>query len=328
VVKQSWTRRIKNFLKEKVLFTLFRGGQRLGFDLLPRHFYSEVPDFRRLSRSDSWKGPHEVPIGGWDDIDGQLRFARDALGQCPQDVEAIHAAACERAAEQGFGPVEAAALWSFVATLRPPEILQIGCGVSTAAMLLAAEEAGYRPKITCVEPYASSFLKECEKAGAIALCPEPAQNVVGELKARVAALPEGSLLFVDSSHTLGPAGECTWLVCDVLPRLASRCYAHFHDVWFPYDYSPTLLQGSLFFWHESALLMAFLACNDRFRIAASLSMLHYERQEQLGEVFRGYRPRKCDAGLALDDGHYPSSCYLFSDAIRHDGSLSSRSRRA
>jgi hypothetical protein len=269
-----------------------------------------------------------VPIGGWDDIDGQLHFARDALGQCPQDVEAIHAAACERAAEQGFGPVEAAALWSFVATLRPPEILQIGCGVSTAVMLLAAEEAGYRPKITCVEPYASSFLEECEKAGAIALWPEQAQNVVDELKARVAALAEGSLLFVDSSHTLGPAGECTWLICDVLPRLASRCYAHFHDVWFPYDYSPTLLQGSLFFWHESALLMAFLACNDRFRIAASLSMLHYQQPEKLGELFRGYRPRKCDEGLALDDGHLPSSCYLLSGGVPHDASPPSPGRQA
>jgi hypothetical protein len=307
-------RRLKNFLKERVLHSFFRAGQRLGFDLLPRHFYSEIPNLRTLAATEDWKRPHTPPVCGWQDLDGQLEFARTALGNCTQDVEAFYASACGEAGEVGFGPVEAAALWSFVTIRKPPAVLQIGCGMSTAIVLLAAKAAEYRPDVTCVEPYPSDFLRKCEEEGRIRLVGKPAQEIVAELGERVDALPAGSLFFVDSSHTLGPAGECTWLVCEVLPRLRADRYAHFHDVWFPYDYPPDLLDKSLFFWHETALLMAFLSCNSRFRIAASLAMLHYGRPRELGELFRGYRPRANDEGLGLGEGHFPSSCYLLCTA--------------
>ena len=32
-------------------------GQHLGFDILPRHFYSEIPDVRALRKDQSWKAP-------------------------------------------------------------------------------------------------------------------------------------------------------------------------------------------------------------------------------------------------------------------------------
>lgn len=138
----------------------------------------------------------------------------------------------------------------------------------------------------------------------------PAQEVLDELKAEVRAMPSSSLFFVDSSHTLGPAGECTRLICDVLPMLKSGTFAHFHDIMFPYDYSRHILSHELFFQHESALLMAFLSCNDRFRIAASLSLLYYRRGEQLAQIFAGYQAERSDDGLALTEGHFPSSCYI------------------
>lgn len=307
-------RRLKTFLKERVLHSFFRTGQRLGVDILPRHFYSEIPNLRTLAATEAWKRPHEPQVCGWRDLDGQLEFARTVLGKCPEDVQAFYDSACSEAAEVGFGPVEAAALWSFVATKRPPAVLQVGCGVSTAIVLLAAAAGDFVPEVTCIEPYPSAYLRRCAAEDRIRLVERPAQEMVADLGDRVERLPEGSLFFVDSSHTLGPAGECTWLIGDVLPRLRAGRYAHFHDIWFPYDYAPDLLDKSLFFWHETALLLAFLSCNSRFRIAASLAMLHYDRPGELREAFRGYRPRQHEEGLGIGEGHFPSSCYLLCTA--------------
>jgi hypothetical protein len=307
-------RQLKEFLKKKVGYGVFRTGQRFGLDILPRHFYSEIPDHRRLAEQSAWKRPFQAPVTGWGDLDQQLAFAADVLGTTGRDVETLHRQACDMAGEVGFGPVEVAALHSFVTRARPPAIVQVGCGVSTATILLAAQEAGYQPEITCIEPFPSTFLAESSSSGLIALWRRPAQDVLGEVAEKVHSLPEGALFFVDSTHTLGPAGECTRLICEVLPRLRAGRYAHFHDIVFPFDYSPNLLRGGLFFWHESALLMAFLSCNQRFELAASLSMLHHQRPEQLRRLFPGYVLRKFDAGLALDEGHFPSSCYLHCSA--------------
>ena len=123
-------------------------------------------------------------------------------------------------------------------------------------------------------------------------------------------LSDGDFLFVDSSHTLGPAGEVTRIVMSVLPKLGDNVYIHFHDIWFPYDYPGTLFKDTLFFWHETALLMAFLAYNDSFCIELSLSMLHFERTSQLEDIISGYQPARGEYGIISDDGHYPSSLYL------------------
>ena len=59
------------------------------------------------------------------------------------------------------------------------------------------------------------------------------------------------------------------------------------------------LNGETFFWHETALLHAYLACNGRTRILASLSMLHYARRAELARLIPSYRPREDQDGLAV-----------------------------
>jgi hypothetical protein len=120
----------------------------------------------------------------------------------------------------------------------------------------------------------------------------------------------GDLFFVDSTHTLGPAGEVSRIVLELLPMLPAGAWVHFHDILFPYDYPRRLLKGELFFQHETALLQAFLTNNHRFSIAASLSMLHYARPNELRRYFANYHPAGNDDGLETSPGHFPSSTYL------------------
>jgi hypothetical protein len=209
--------------------------------------------------------------------------------------------------DEGYGEVEADFLYCFIRARRPKQIVQIGCGVSTAVCLLAAQDEGYSPRIVCIEPYPTAFLQRESKTGRIDLLPQKVQDAGAECVQELAA---GDLFFVDSSHTLAPAGELNLIILEMLPRLAPGVYAHFHDIYFPYDYSPDLLSTALFFSHESALLYAFLLMNRRFEIAGSLSMLHHQRPGDLERIFPDIRPAVFEDGLTMQSGQFPSSIFL------------------
>jgi hypothetical protein len=106
-----------------------------------------------------------VGVGG-SDLEKQLSFVRRCL---PKDVveeissRNIYNEAMKKSNEQGYGKVESDFLFGFVATEKPKTIFQIGCGVSTAVCLSAADFAGYKPSVICVEPYPSKLLKSAEK---------------------------------------------------------------------------------------------------------------------------------------------------------------------
>jgi hypothetical protein len=303
-------RRYKDTLKLG-LRKLFEQGQRFGVDILPRHFYSELPDIRELRASSQWKAPYSMVGVAGADIETQLSFVRQC---CPPPIvkaletQGIHALASQMNGGEGFGPTEADFLYAFVATRRPRQIFQIGCGVSTATCLLAAESAGYRPELLCVEPYPTSYLLQEAGRDRITLIRQKAQLL--DLK-MIESLGDDVLFFVDSTHALGPAGEVSRIILEMLPRLKVGASVHFHDITFPYDYCRGTLSRELFFQHESALLHAFLVCNSRFRVLGSLSMLHYLRPDLLAEYLPNYSPAANDEGLEKGGGgHFPSSTYL------------------
>jgi hypothetical protein len=309
-------RTLKNAAK-RCIHGAFSVGQRFGWDVLPRHFYSEIPDLRRLRSNTAWKHAYSMTGIKGIEAESQASFLRSIVS--PFLIERlsqgdIYRIACERNGETGFGQIEAECLYAFVYTRRPARITQVGCGVSTAVCLQAADDAGYRPEIICIDPFAGEFLRKSAAAGRIQLIRKP----VEELAPRevMPSLGSGDLFFVDSTHCLGPAGEVSRLILEFLPSLPPGAYAHFHDIYFPFDYSPDLLSSALFFHHESPLLHAFLFANDRFQLSVALSFLHHQASDVLHELFRNYAPCRLDGGLQASPGHFPSSAYL----MANDGS--------
>lgn len=302
-------RHLKN-LSKRGMRCLFEFGQRLGFDVLPRHFYSEIPAVHELRKQQSWRQPLTMQFIRGSAIDEQKAVFQQCCPAAAFEREptfAVFHRACQRNGEIGFGPVEANVLHAFVRTIRPQRIVQIGCGVSTAVILEAAEAAGVALDLTCVEPYPTGLLQELAGAGRITLVQHKVQDRLADVQERVRL---ADLFFVDSSHTLGPAGEVTRIISEILPHLPSGGWAHFHDIVFPYDYGRRVLSTELFFSHETALLHAFLTLNARFRIAMSLSMLHHAAPETIRSAIPDYQPALNDDGLEKMPGHFPSSIYL------------------
>lgn len=296
-------------IAKRLLRCQFVALQRAGLDVLPHHFYSEIPDIRQLQRSDSWRRAYALHDIAGRNIAPQMAYVQETANAAPLHKIGmqIYAKACSENGAEGFGPVEAQFLYAYILAHQPQTLLQIGAGVSTSVILQAAAAADYRPTLICVDPFPTDYLKRLAQKNIIELITAPVQSLPPETAARLVAK---DLLFIDSTHTLGPAGEVTHLILEWLPRLAKGTRVHFHDISFPYDYAPDVLDSSLFFWHETALLMAFLTMNASYRILCSLSLLHHAGSDEFRALFEGYVPRKFRDGVGLDDGIFPTSIYL------------------
>ncbi len=292
-----------------LLRRVFETGQRFGANILPNHFYSDIPDFRHLRATTYWRKPYSMHNVNGSETEAQLEFARRITGPYTDLLRdhGVYNEACRENGERGYGPIEGAFLYCYIRAEKPQRITQIGCGVSTSLILRAARDEGYSPQVTCVEPYPTAMLRKKAEAGDITLIPKMMQDVPRD---ELAELGERGLLFIDSSHSLRVGSEVVQIICEVLPRLQAGTRVHFHDIPFPYDYTPGLFGNQVFFFREPALLYAYLVDNPRFSIEASLAMLHYEQEKQMCELLPAYRPVPTSDGLATGEGHFPSSIFL------------------
>ena len=290
---------------------LFRSLQRVGVDFLPHHFYSAVPNIADLERRGDWRKPRSMYGIVHNTVDAQVALLGSWIAPHADHLRSrsIHDnAIVGGGGDGGYGEIEADILFSFVASVKPARIVQIGCGVSTAIVLMAAEKAGYKPGLICIEPYPSGFLMQAEKKGQIQLVAKPAQLVDHDF---IADLNAGDLLFIDSTHAVKPGSEVNYLIHEVLPRLRAGVWIHFHDIYFPYDYARDTLSGDMLFPQESTLLYAFLTGNPRCKVEVSLSMVHYQRAEALRALIPRYEPAGQVDGLGSGTGgHFPSSAWL------------------
>lgn len=301
-------RAIKDGLKS-LIGRVFHLGQHLGWDILPRHFYSEIPDIRQLKKSTSWRRPYTMHRVLGADTNDQWSFFEDTIPLSMTERlrrNDVYDAANRRNGAVGFGPAEADFFFAFISKYQPKRVLQIGAGVSTAIALQAAEDLGYPIEITCVDPFPTKFLEEADQAGEIRLVRRSAADLS---YTEIERLEPGDLFFVDSTHTLGPAGEVTRIVLELLPRVKPGVFVHFHDIAFPYDYGPNVLE-EFFFWHESALLHAYLAGNSSISILCAMSMLHCDNPARMRGKLPNYTPAPTRDGLKQGPGHYPMSIYL------------------
>jgi Methyltransferase domain len=294
---------------KKLLHSIFLLSQRVGMSVLPLHFYSSIPNMRELVGRIDWRKPRSMHGLMVRTIPDQLALLSEILNAIiPAAGRDLHGEAVVKNGFDGYGVIESDVLAALVATRQPQRIVQVGCGVSTAILLLAADFAGYRPKITCIDPYPTDYLKRLQAEGRITLIAEPAQEVDIEL---LTALKTGDLLFIDSTHTVKVGSEVNRLVLEVLPRLAPGVMVHFHDIYFPYEYPRNFLSSDLFFPGETTLLYAYLLDNPNFRVDICMSMLHYAASAELKKLIVKYDPQNNNDGLiSLGGQHYPSSIFL------------------
>ncbi|HEY4062610.1 MAG TPA: class I SAM-dependent methyltransferase [Puia sp.] len=302
-------RQIKNFFKRSFR-KLFTTGQKAGITILPYHYYSQIPNIRELKKEEYWRKPFSMAGVGGMNIVEQVEFLEETTTKNDKGPlrEMYQNAVKTNGEDGGYGLIEGEFLYCFIRRNRPAKIVQVGCGVSTAIILNAARDEGYKPEIVCVEPFPTGYLTELDRKGEITLVREKAQKA--EIR-QLTDLKSNDLFFVDSTHTVKPGSEVNRIILEVLPQMGAGVWVHFHDIYFPYDYGRALLTEDLFFWSESTLLHAFLINNARYGVKMSFSYVHYNAPEKLMRALPDYIPQKSTFGLRDgEEGHFPSAIYL------------------
>lgn len=290
---------------------LFMAADKFGVHILPKHYYTSIPDYTWLRQNtDVWC--RRVDLSGVDwNLERQLDWLRE---QCFGHIDEVrklevYSNAVDRGYGPGFGPIESQVLHCVCRKLRPGRIVEVGSGVSTACILHAIQKnasEGSPCAFSCVDPFPSSALSSLR---GLKLIPSMVQRLpltfFDELR-------PGDVLSIDSTHAVKTGSDVIYLYLEVLPRLKPGVLIHVHDIFLPYLFPPKLFKH-FFDWQETSLLLALLKNNPKLSVLCCLSALHYDESISLTHILSDYRPRPHRmAGLWTDtsEGHYPASAWL------------------
>jgi hypothetical protein len=290
---------------------------RLGVHVLPKHYYTPVPDYAWLRANEALWMKRSSMVGVEWNLDEQMRWLEETCRPYYAEVAGLshYRAVVTKELGPGYGPVESQILHCVIRRYRPSTVLEIGSGVSTACMLnavgLNARDGRNSSRIVCIEPFPRPAFRGLQ---GVAHIEAPCQAVDAAV---FESLRAGDLLFIDSSHAVKVGSDVVRIYLDIIPRLPAGVLVHIHDVYLPYLYSRHALDTYLG-WQETVLAQALLVDNSRLRILAAESALHYDRREELRALLTDYRPQPDREGLGTDMWandrqaalHFPSSLWL------------------
>jgi len=273
-------------LKKAAVRATFDVCERLGWHVIPVHFYEPIPDTRRLD-DDTFERTSSLP--GVDmnaetqlDVLDRLADYREEYEALPRTAEAADPG--EFYVENGFyEAVDGESLYAMLRHLDPDRVLEVGGGFSTRLTATALAENDGDAELVVVEPYPDDELRS--HPGVDRLLEREVQDVpLGEF----AALAPDDVLFLDSSHVLAIGSDVRYEYLEVLPRLEEGVVVHVHDVFLPGEYPREWVEDFHLFWNEQYLLQAFLAFNDAFEVLFCGSYLDHHHPDRLRAAFDTY----------------------------------------
>jgi hypothetical protein len=106
----------------------------------------------------------------------------------------------------------------------------------------------------------------------------------------IASLKANDILFIDSTHTVKPGGDCLYIYLKLLPKVPAGVVVHAHDIYLPFMFP----EGNLLlqqYWIEQYLLWAYLLDNPRVKILYGSKYHHAFNRDALTEFMGGaYAP--------------------------------------
>jgi hypothetical protein len=263
---------------------------RAGYDLLPRTYYSPIPDLARLPADHFEKAATMLGLR-WD-VEAQLTLLERDLAphittfpfpRKPGPDGGFHLA------NGNYESVDAEVLWGFIRHVRPRRVVELGSGWSTlviAAALEANARDGVKAAYTAYDPYPREMVSP-RPPGLGALVAASVDEIPTK---RFTELESGDLLFVDTTHTVKAGSDVNRIILELLPQLAPGVVVHVHDIFLPYEYPESWLREQQWYWGEQYLLQAFLAFNDRFDILLAANAIVRAHPHRVGAVVRSFEP--------------------------------------
>lgn len=237
----------------------------------PGHFYSPIPSLEEVKRDEDRifvRDVEKMPL----DIDFNIDLQMNFLEKFEANYSKLPLYGPDKKSDlryyfenSAFSYFDAISLYNMIMIAKPKRIIEVGSGYSSC-VTLDVNELFFDNKIKCtfIEPYPKllvSLLKE-EDLSNIELIGERLQTVSLD---KFTVLEAGDILFIDSTHVSKTGSDVNYVIFDILPRLKSGVYIHFHDVFYPFEYPQEwVYEGRA--WNEDYMLRAFLQNNSNFEI--------------------------------------------------------------
>lgn len=163
-------------------------------------------------------------------------------------------------------------LFCMMRYLHPQRIIEVGSGFSSALMLDVNDQFfNGQIKFDFIDPFPQR-LERLLKLNDRTNHKIYATRVQDVPISTFDSLSERDILFIDSSHVSRVGSDVNWLLFEVLPRLKSGVYVHFHDIFYPFEYPKSWVYRGVA-WNEAYFLRAFLQYNTAFKIEFFVSYL-------------------------------------------------------
>lgn len=234
----------------------------------PGHFYSPIVDTEQVRRR--FSGPQanvppeaiRVDAAAMRALWGELRpFLQDI--PFPEDPDP----SCRyHFRNPAFGYGDGSVLHAMLRRFRPKRLVEVGSGHSSACSIETIDRyLGGEVEVSFVEPYPALLLKLLGDERA-ARCTIHATGVQDADPAVFTQLEAGDFLFIDSTHVMKTGSDVCHELFHVLPLIQPGVFVHFHDIFWPFEYSQKWVLQENRSWNEIYGLRAFLMYNDAFEI--------------------------------------------------------------
>jgi Methyltransferase domain len=177
--------------------------------------------------------------------------------------------------------VDGVVLYAMMMKYRPKNVIEVGAGASSGCMFDASKNSGIKTDFTLIEPLPDYCLEkvfsaEERKWEGIRLIQEKVQKVpINTFQ----TLKQNDILFIDTSHVAKPGSEVSYLLTQVLPTLNEGVLVHFHDIYYPFEYTREYLLELKLLWNEAYCLHNFLLFNSHFKILFFSDYMRLKVQE-------------------------------------------------
>ncbi len=235
------------------------------------HYYSPVPSAddvaRRSAEYERAEMPRLLP-----EIDLQVERQLERLAAIGTAIDHQPPFPEEQSGEfryyyhnTQYGFNDGIMLHGMLRSLRPKRLIEIGSGFSSA-LILDTNERYLERSLACsfIEPYTErleALIRDADRRE----CRIFASRVQDVDPGIFATLAAGDILFIDSSHVVKYGSDVEYILRAVLPLLAAGVFIHFHDIFYPFEYTQAFPEAG-HYWNECYLLRAFLANNANYRI--------------------------------------------------------------
>lgn len=280
----SWLakRVIPQYLHPDAMRRYFQLWEEYGFHITLNHYYSPVPDTRKLPQG-PWDREPKL-IGIQMNEEGQLHFLRAIFPQFQDECAKFLAIATEDPHKFHFGNgafdgTDALVLHCMVRHFRPSRIVEVGSGYSTRVSATAAALNG-RTALVCIDPYPDNVVSVLP--GVSQLIRKRVEDVELDL---FKALDANDILFIDSTHVARIGGDVVYLFLQVLPILQPGVIVHIHDIFFPHEYPKAWIMDHHLFWNEQYLLQAFLLFNAHFEVLFCNNFMGLRHLAEMKKIF-------------------------------------------